>query len=455
MYLTYFYIKYISSEIPGPLPYPFIGNILDFYEGDLSIDKRQHVKNYYNKYGSTWRLYLPGIFLQKCIYISNPEDIEYILKTQFNYFEKGNIQYNIFKDLLGDGIFNSDGSIWKQHRKIASYNFSQSNLKNYMYTIFLKHSDIYINKFKNTNSKIDIQKHLFNFTMDSIIEIGLGINPNKIYLSEEFSKSFDNIQSICEKRFYIPYWKILKYFKIGIEKNSDKYLQIVDKYINTIIAERLDNPIDNQNDILSKFMIYSKNKVYLRNVITNFIIAGRDTTATALTWCIYVIAKNKDIYNKLRQEILNTPLTHKNLKSMKYLHGFINEILRLYPPIPIDTKVCTNDTCLPSGFNIFKNDRIFYCPIMTGQLSEVWDEPDKIIPERWFNNNKSAYEFPVFNGGYRLCLGKSMAYMEIGIFLYKLIKQFDIKLISKDIVHTTKITLNIKENLYIELCNKI
>ena len=208
------------------------------------------------------------------------------------------------------------------------------------------------------------------------------------------------------------------------------------------------------NDILSQFMKHSDDIYYLRNVVTNFIIAGHDTTNSALTWCIYELGRHPEIYKKLRSEVVATNVTLKDLQSMKYLHGYISEILRLYPPIPADTKICREKTILPSGVMINRGERIIYLPLLTCRLETVWKDPDKIIPERWFLERKSQYEFPVFNGGYRICLGKQMAYTEISIFLWYILHNFSIELESEHIEQKVNITLNIKDGLYVKL-NKL
>ena len=140
----------------------------------------------------------------------------------------------------------------------------------------------------------------------------------------------------------------------------------------------------------------------------------------------------------------------KSLQKMNYLDGFIHEILRLYPPIPIDCKVCVHDTILSGGEKIRKNNRVFYLPLLTGQQSTIWVEPNKIIPERWYTKTWTQYEFPVFNAGYRLCLGKPMAILEMKVFLYFFILHYDIDICQNKIEQISNITLNIKDGLWVK-----
>jgi cytochrome P450 len=179
-------------------------------------------------------------------------------------------------------------------------------------------------------------------------------------------------------------------------------------------------------------------------------VAGRDTTASALTWAIYELGRNPDILKRLQQEVNSKDCTMKSFQEMIYLNGFIHEILRLYPPIPVDCKVCLHNTVLSNGVKIKKNDRVFYVPLLTGQQASIWVEPDKIIPERWYSNIWTQYEFPVFNAGYRLCLGKPMALLEIKIFLYFFISNFGLDISTNKIKQISNITLNIKDGLWVK-----
>ena len=466
LYCLYFYCNYYKNTIGGPVPYPFIGNLLFFVENDSKPNKTNYLLAHQNKYGPIWETFLPmnSIFkLERGVHISLPIDLKCVLKDSFNNFEKGENQYEIFNDLLGNGIFNSDGEIWKKQRKIASHKFSRNNLKLYMLDIFCKHADDLVNKIEKIkqNNFFDIQHVFFKYTFDAICEIGMGIDSSNFDNSFNlFGNSFDKVQETIERRFFNPLWKIQNKLDIGNEKNFNKNIKNINKFIYNIIQKRKNDitNLEKKNDILSQFMINENNKTKLKDIITNFMIAGRDTTATALTWCIYVLCKdeNQEILLDLREEIFKTigfeKPTFKKIHTMSYLYGFISEVLRLYSPVPVDTKICVKNTELPSGINVNKGDRIFYSPLLMGHIDAFWEEPEKIKPERWFENrNISQYIFPVFNSGYRICLGKEMAYLEISVVLIYLLRNFDFCLFSDNIEQITKITLNVKNGLLVSV----
>jgi cytochrome P450 len=105
-----------------------------------------------------------------------------------------------------------------------------------------------------------------------------------------------------------------------------------------------------KDDILSRFLQVTENDpTYLRDIILNFVIAGKDTTATALSWFIYMLCKHPAVQNKIAQEVREATkvkeitnfaefaasINDEALEKMNYLHAAITETLRLYPSVPV------------------------------------------------------------------------------------------------------------------------
>ena len=93
---------------------------------------------------------------------------------------------------------------------------------------------------------------------------------------------------------------------------------------------------------------------YLKDIVINFLVAGRDTTAVTLSWTFYCLAANPEVEQKLIEEI--DSVLHDRLPTyddidtrLPYLHAVIKEVLRLYPPVPKDIKTPINDDTLPDG----------------------------------------------------------------------------------------------------------
>ena len=100
--------------------------------------------------------------------------------------------------------------------------------------------------------------------------------------------------------------------------------------------------------------------------------------------------------------------------SMPYTTAVFYESLRLYPPVPFELKECGEATTLPDGTHLPKSSIVMWCTWAMNRSKLTWgSDADTFCPERWLADGrlitKTAYEYPVFNGGPRTCLGKKMA----------------------------------------------
>ncbi|RRT33575.1 hypothetical protein B296_00052257 [Ensete ventricosum] len=206
--------------------------------------------------------------------------------------------------------------------------------------------------------------------------------------------------------------------------------------------------------MLSRFLIEREKNPddmsykYLRDIILNFVIAGRDTTAGTLSWFFYMLCKHPKVQEKVAQEVRDATkikggvsidefvasLTEEALNGMQYLHASLTETLRLYPAVPLDFKHCFSDDTLPDGFDVKKGDLVNYQPYPMGRMQFLWGEDaEDFRPERWLNSDgvfvpESPFKFPAFQAGPRICLGKEFAYRQMKIFAATLLCFFKFKL---------------------------
>jgi cytochrome P450 len=287
-------------------------------------------------------------------------------------------------------------------------------------------NDIENDELLKNNEQIDIQKLFFELTAKSSFQMIFGENVN-MYIALNCAEMFDKCQELMFKRYFKPWWRIEKYFNIGDEKIIKVYIKILDEYC----SDHFKNP-----DGLVKYCIENGlNETDTRDVVMNMLIASRDTTATALTWCMYEIIKNPNLIDKLRT-------------NEEFLMNFINETLRLHPPIPSDSKMVVNDDILPDGTHLPAKSIIIYRAYAHGRL--LYQDGTKFNSDGI--HNKSAYYNPIFNAGPRICLGKYIALLQIKIVLSTLIKKYNFKgNIYENPTWIPGITLRMKHGLYVSV----
>lgn len=200
------------------------------------------------------------------------------------------------------------------------------------------------------------------------------------------------------------------------------------------------------------------------DLVISFALAGRDTTASLLTWAACLLAQNPSVQQKLRIEVLSqlgsSMATYKALEKMPYLRAVLWETLRLRPVVPIDSKTAAKSDVLPDGTYVPKNARVIFFPFGVGLDEARWgNDVHQMRPERWIGKPlPSNFDFPVFQAGPRICLGMNLALFEAGIMLATLVQRFEFELASPvdAIRHDNNPVMGVKGELLVKakkVCN--
>ena len=179
-------------------------------------------------------------------------------------------------------------------------------------------------------------------------------------------------------------------------------------------------------DLLSLYMERSEEEITdedLRDIIMNFLIAGRDTTANALSWAFYRLCIHPEVQEKAYKEVrkvcaefnLDMPLSpspvaeevtdtgpdipFQCIQKMDYIEAFCMEVLRLHPSVPKIGKYALVDDVLPNGTEVKKGMMVVFSPYVMGRTERMWDKCNDFLPERFLENKKpSPYLFTAFQG---------------------------------------------------------
>ncbi|XWS74667.1 hypothetical protein CRYUN_Cryun01aG0017600 [Craigia yunnanensis] len=409
---------------------------------------------------------------------ANPLNVEYVLKTNFENYPKGERFILLLKDFLGQGIFNSDGELWKIQRKTASYEFNTKSLRNFIIdNVRLETSTRLIpvlNQASKTHQVLDLQDILEQFAFDNICKLAFNLDPGCLggdgKSGSQFMRAFEDAASLSSGRFMYAFpflFKIKKIFNMGSERSLKHSIKIVHEFADNIIKTRLEAKAENQDeDLLSRFIRNDDNSPqFLRDIIISFILAGRDTTSSALSWFFWLIALNPNVERNILKELelirqqngknIGDAYTFDELRDMHYLHAAISESLRLYPPVPVDTKACLKNDILLDGTFIGKGWFFTYHTYAMGRMEAIWGKNCKeYLPERWLDENgnykqENPFRFPIFHAGPRMCLGKDMAYIQMKSIVAAVMERFVIEVQGKDKCpqHLLSLTLRMKGGL--------
>ncbi|KAL0290166.1 UNVERIFIED_CONTAM: cytochrome, partial [Sesamum angustifolium] len=382
----------------------------------------------------------------------DPKNLEHILKVRFDNYPKGPTWQAVFHDLLGQGIFNSDGDTWLFQRKTAALEFTTRTLRQAMarwVSRAIKDRFCPILKMAQLEGKpIDLQDLLLRLTFDNICGLAFGKDPQTLspgLPENSFASAFDRATEASLQRFILPefLWKFKKWLRLGMELSLSHSLKHVDDYMTNVINTRKLELVSQHDggslhdDLLSRFMKKKESYTdeFLQHVALNFILAGRDTSSVALSWFFWLVILNPKVEEKLLIELcsiliqsrgfdtskwLDEPLVFEEVDRLIYLKAALSETLRLYPSVPEDSKHVIADDVLPDGTFVPAGSNITYSIYSTGRMEFIWgDDCLEFKPERWLSEDgkkfeaRDQYQFVAFNAGPRICLGKDLAYLQM------------------------------------------
>ncbi|XAR71775.1 Abieta-7,13-dien-18-ol hydroxylase [Bertholletia excelsa] len=426
------------------------------------------------------------------VYISDPANVEYILKTNFANYGKGWVHHDILKDLLGDGIFTVDGEMWRTQRKTSSHEFSTKILREFSSEVFRSNAGKLaqvVSEAATAKQSIDVQELFMKSTLESVFKVMLGVDIDSVHGKNEagilFTKAFDDASVLTLYRYLDIFWRIKRFLNIGSEAKLRACIQVIDKFIYEIIRSKTTQNQSSQHDslikkgdILSRLLESNEtDPKYLKDIILSFTIAGKDTTAITLSWFLYMMCKHPEVQEKIAQEVFEAievtenlsldeivaSISEEALDKMQYLHAALTETLRLYPAVPVDGKICLSDDTLPDGVSVRRGDQVAYQPYAMGRMKRLWgDDAEEYRPERWLNEDgefkpESSFKFTAFQAGPRICLGKEFAYRQMKIFSAVLLSSFIFKLSDEQKVvnYKTNLTLQVDGALHLRAFHRL
>ncbi|KAG8388089.1 hypothetical protein BUALT_Bualt02G0088900 [Buddleja alternifolia] len=422
---------------------PSISCLVSFYKN------RHRLLNWYTELLSqskTQTITVHRLGAPRTIVTANPENVEYILKTNFANFPKGKPFTELLGDFLGVGIFNVDGDMWSTQRKLASHEFSAKSLREFVVKVLEDEVEtrlipILENAALNDNIILDMQEVLRRFAFDTICQVSLGMDPFCLDLSRPpppLVAAFDAASEISAMRGAAPVyavWKFKRAFDVGLEKDLKDAVNLIHACIDDIIRSKKDKNCGGGGDLLSRFLGAGLEDQTVRDMVISFLMAGRDTTSAALTWLFWLLTGHREIEKQAVEEVTvaikDGGLSFDDLKEMNYVKACLCESMRLYPPVVWDSKHAANDDVLPDGTPVYRGNRVTYFQYGMGRMEDLWGKDRfEFRPDRWFDENGafkpvSPYKFPVFQAGPRVCLGKEMAFIQMKYVVASVLRRFE------------------------------
>ncbi|KAJ4350166.1 uncharacterized protein N0V89_008787 [Didymosphaeria variabile] len=394
-----------------------------------------------------------NLFHKKVIVTAEPANIKAVFATNFNDFDTaGRLEF--IGQVVGKGIFTTDGEEWKHSRAMIRPNFARAQVAN------IDAIEVYLqDMFKllpSDGTPVDLQPLFFGLTIDTSTEFLFGESVHSLRGDEPgkpsgvaFAHAYDTALQQCAIRATQPPWERI----MGQSKEDLQNCRTVHDFVQRYIDEALrwrrtwDGEAKalptGQYTFLFELVKETTNPEVLRGEVLNLLLAGRDTTASLLGSMFFQLAKRPDIWDRLRSEIAElsgAKPSFEELKNLKLLQWCMKETLRVNTIVPTIIRNANKDTTLPVGGGndgkspiLVEAGQMVFCQTAVMHLREdIWG-PDAAVwnPDRWATLRPGAWDYLPFIGGPRVCIGQQYALTEAGYVTARMVQTFS-KLASRD-----------------------
>ncbi|KAK2782820.1 hypothetical protein FQN53_009586 [Emmonsiellopsis sp. PD_33] len=385
---------------------------------------------------------------QRYIMTREPEHVKAVLTGKFADFGKGPQFHELWAPFLGDSIFTTDGKSWSNSRNLIRPMFIKNRISDL--EIFERRTQVMMGLFPRTGEKFDLMNLFYRLTIDVTTEFLLGQGINSLeHPKADFVDAFEEVQRI--QMFLSTTGPLQHLYPRGAYKRG---LKVIDNFVLPFVRKALELPQEELEKFsrsersftfLHSLALFTRDPQVIRDQIVAVLLAGRDTTASTLSWAFYELSNYPEIYAKLREEVLTTlgpkgAPTYDHLKNMKYLRNTVNETLRLYPAVPFNIRSALADTTLPTGggpngdlpITVLKDDMIVYSTLALQRrkdlyppVSEKFADPAIFSPDRWESWNPKPWTYVPFNGGPRICIGQNFALAEVSYVIARIVQKYE------------------------------
>lgn len=405
------------THIPGDDgALPLLGDTFEFLRDYHGLGKRR-----YAQYGPIYR---SSALFQRSVSLVGPEANEIVLKDEKKIFSSKKAWDPLLDRLFPNGLMLRDFDEHRFHRKILQAAFKKESIQGYL--------DV-MNPRLHQGIEDFPKSETFGFK-DRIKALLLE-TAAQVFLGVEMGKNADAIN----KGFLYAMEASMAVFKIPVPGTKWYRGLRGRKVLEDFIAKTIDAKRATQSqDFFSQFC-HARDEdgnelsdEAVRDHIIFLLFAAHDTTTSTLSSIIYLLAKNPEWQDKLREEYVATgkdALSYDDLQALELSALVMKEALRMYPPVPAIPRRCIEDTEI-LGYRIPKNTGVGISPLMTHYLEEWWTEPYRFDPLRFSKeraeHKRHFYQYIPFGGGHHKCLGLNFAEVQVKLFLFHLLKDYRI-----------------------------
>jgi cytochrome P450 len=395
----------------------------------------QVLTKYTELYGDTFRFYIGG--LKEAIVTTNPDLIQHVLKTNWENYQKSDIQVKRMGHFLGKGLLTTHGEAWRTQRRLIQKGFDRKQLEA-LSSIMQDSLAESMKGFEKEVSvgSVDIYPHLMKMTFSMVARslFGAKLKDEDI---DMVSHTICTVQEFIVRQTLQPYMN--PWFAVSGDLRKHEEMRVrADSILMAYIKQRRHQ--EPGHDLLQTLMDarYSDGEGMSDELVLSesmqLLVAGHETSSNALSWMFYLLSTRPDCLERVRQEfdsiIGDAPLSYTDVPRFEFTSQVISEALRLYPPFWMIDRMAVADDCA-GEVAIPRGSTVIVFVYGAHHASKYWPSPESFDPERFTKANEKLqppFTYLPFGGGPRGCIGGNYAMLQILMILSVLLRRYDFQL---------------------------
>ncbi|KAF6257977.1 CYP97C3 [Scenedesmus sp. NREL 46B-D3] len=436
---------------------------------------------------------LPTGPVSSFLVISDPAAAKHVLRatdnSNNNIYDKGLVA-EVSKFLFGDGFAVAGGDQWRARRRAVSPSLHRAYLEEMLSRVFGPSSQHLADKLAAaaaSRQPVNMEACFSQLTLDIIGKAVFNYDFDALNRDSPLIQAVYTSLKETEQRAtdLLPLWKFPVVAPLiprqrkalaAVELIRDTTTTLIRKCKEMVDEEEMaaaaaanaagEEYMNKGDPSVLRFLIAAREEVdssQLRDDLLSMLVAGHETTGSALTWTLYLLAQNPQQMRAAQEEVdrvlggAASP-SMRQYAELKYVMRCVNESMRLYPHPPVLLRRARVPDVLPGGYEVVKGQDVMISVYNIHHSPQVWDDPESFLPERFPldqpipTEQNTEYRYIPFSGGPRKCVGDQFALMEAVVALAVLLKRFEFSLVpGQSINMTTGATIHTTDGLYMNV----
>lgn len=423
----------VQPTDPSHLPLPPGPSLAESYRL-LKLSPPEALLKLAKDYGDVvrWRTPLNTIYC-----LNHPEHVRQVLTQSYPRYTKDTIDYRVVGRTLGRGLVTNEGADWAKQRRLMQPVFANRSIDKFDVVInemTTQLSEAWARRRADETVWLDREMSRVTFQVVSRTLFGTAIDD----AADEMVEILEIVNQHPLKLTSLM--TLLPWLPVPSNRRFARIKARLDAMVDGLVEQRRASGDSSRNDILDRLLAArdqdtgeGMDREQMRDELITLLLAGHETSATALVWTYHLLGQHPEVearlVEELRSELDGRAATSADLPRLPYLKMVVQEAMRLYPPVWGIARR-SNEEAEFGGYRVPAGSYISISMYALQRHPEYWPDPDRFDPERFDpkrNEQRHSYCYIPFSAGPRACIGAGMAMLEIQLVLAQLLQRFVVR----------------------------